>query len=122
MAATVGTGGTALQTCMLCRRGALQAGWPHVHSPLTRPSALRRHLQGATPIACKRWSYRAKDGVCRLFGPASSTQRSVALTAQTAKDQEWASGTGGLSMSTAVVIGTIFPGNTHPATAAPLAL
>ncbi|KAI7839898.1 hypothetical protein COHA_006378 [Chlorella ohadii] len=48
---------------------------------------------GATPIKCKRWSYRSKDGVCRLFGPSSSTARSVALTAQTPKDQEWASGT-----------------------------
>ncbi len=54
----------------------------------------RLYLQGATPIKCKRWSYRSKDGVCRLFGPSSSTARSVALTAQTPKDQEWASGTG----------------------------
>lgn len=50
-------------------------------------------LQGATPLQCKRWSFRSSDGACRLFKSGSDV-RAVSLQGATPKDQQWYSGTG----------------------------
>lgn len=55
------------------------------------------HLQqtAAAVIRCKRWSYRAADGACRLFSPDRPGQRTVGLPGSGAlpQDQAWFSGT-----------------------------
>lgn len=72
----------------------MQCAAPHpAPGVLTATASASGLLQGTKALKCKRWSYRSKDGTCRLFGTGGSGYRTVAVENKTAKDQEWASGT-----------------------------
>lgn len=59
----------------------------------SRPLPVLAWPQSSAPNRCQRWSFRARDGACRLFAPAASDVQPLALSVA-AEDRAWYSGAG----------------------------
>lgn len=98
-AAAAAGGRSQAQAPLTVRRPGLACTCPQPSCGFWLPGRLQYAAGGGVPVPCKRWSFRLRDGACRLFGPAAAGTRPASIQEVTFEQREWYSGTGELAGS-----------------------